>query len=65
MTEEPSSRSAQPIDLLLRLERTQAERLGELLQRRPGQKRYRRSLRAFLDADAALQNAKLRRLDQG
>ena len=44
------------------LQLAQAERLSELLKRRPGQSQYRRSLRAFLDADANLQNAILARL---
>jgi hypothetical protein len=62
MTEEGAPRSPEPIDLLRRLQRVQGERFRELLKRRPGQRRYRRSLRAFLDADANLQNAILARL---
>jgi hypothetical protein len=40
-----------------------AQRLAELLQARPGQKHYKRLLRAFLDADAELQLAYERQLN--
>ncbi len=63
MAEEDHRRpSAEPSNPLRRLQLAQAERLRELLKRRPGQSQYRRSLRAFLDADANLQNAILARL---
>ena len=39
-----------------------AERLEELLKRKPGQKHYKRSLKAFLDADAKAQKALLHQL---
>jgi hypothetical protein len=41
-----------------------AEKLQELLKRKPGQKHYKRSLKAFLDADAKAQKALLRRLQR-
>jgi hypothetical protein len=62
MTEGSCSLSAKPVDPLRGLQRIQAERLRELMKRRPGQSQYRRSLRAFLDADANLQTAILKRL---
>jgi hypothetical protein len=40
-----------------------AERLADLKARKPGQKGYKRSLKAFLDADAAAQNSLLERLN--
>jgi hypothetical protein len=39
-----------------------AEKLQELLKRKPGQKHYKRSLKAFLDADAKAQKALLHQL---
>jgi hypothetical protein len=60
-----SSLSADPTDALPNLQRAQAERLTELMRCRPGQKQYRPALRAFLDADADLERAVLRRLVQG
>jgi hypothetical protein len=39
-----------------------ADKLQELLQRKPGQKHYKRSLMAFLDADAKAQKALLHQL---
>jgi hypothetical protein len=39
-----------------------AEKLQELLKRKPGQKHYRRSLKAFLDVDAKAQKALLQQL---
>jgi len=63
MAEEYRRPLAEPTTTPLRsLQLAQAERLRELLKRRPGQSHYRRSLRAFLDADAHLQNAILARL---
>jgi hypothetical protein len=41
-----------------------AQRLTDLLNRKPGQKGYKRSLRAFLEADAAAQRALLAQIDQ-
>jgi hypothetical protein len=40
-----------------------AEKLEELRKRKPGQKGYKRRLRAFLDADAAVQDALLAHID--
>jgi hypothetical protein len=40
-----------------------AEKLEELQRRKPGQKGYKRSLRAFLEADAAVQSALLAHID--
>lgn len=40
-----------------------AGKLEELRRRKPGQKHYKRSLRAYLDADAAVQSALLSRID--
>ena len=39
-----------------------ASRLEDLLKRKPGQKHYKRSLKAFLDADAKAQKALLQRV---
>jgi hypothetical protein len=44
------------------LQRLKAERLRELLKRRPGQKHYKRALRAYLDADGGLLRALMERL---
>jgi hypothetical protein len=41
-----------------------AERLTDLQNRKPGQKHYKRSLKAFLDADARLQKALLEKIEQ-
>jgi hypothetical protein len=40
-----------------------AEKLQDLMQRKPGQTHYKRSLSAFLDADAKAQKALLARLE--
>jgi hypothetical protein len=39
------------------LQQAKSETLKDLLQHKPGQKHYRRVLRAYLEADAALQRA--------
>jgi hypothetical protein len=41
-----------------------AGKLEELRQRKPGQKGYKRSLRAFLEADAAVQSALLAHIER-
>jgi hypothetical protein len=41
-----------------------AQRLTDLLKRKPGQKGYKRSLRAFLEVDAAAERALLPQIDQ-
>jgi hypothetical protein len=41
------------------------EKLKELLKRKPGQKHYKQSLMAFLDADAKAEKALLRQLKCG
>jgi hypothetical protein len=46
-----------------RLLAEKAERLADLQARKPGQKGYKRSLRAFLEADAAAQQALLDRIE--
>ena len=43
------------------LRRRKSERLVELLKAKPGQKHYKRALRAYLDVDGDLQTALLRR----
>lgn len=43
------------------LQRLKSECLKQLLKRKPGQKHYKRVLRAYLDADAHLQKALLER----
>jgi hypothetical protein len=48
----------------LRLLADKAEKLEELKRRKPGQKGYKRTLKAFLDADAAAQKALLARWDE-
>ena len=40
-----------------------ASQLEDLLKRKPGQKHYKRSLKAFLEADAKAQKALLLRLE--
>jgi hypothetical protein len=45
-----------------RLLADKTEKLEELLKRKPGQKHYKQSLKAFLDADAKAQKALLRQL---
>ncbi len=45
-----------------RLRRAKDDSLKELLGRKPGQKHYRRSLKAYLEADYALQRAIMERL---
>ncbi len=47
---------------LSQLRRDKAARLAELMQRRPGQPRYRRTLRAYLEADDAVKRAIIERL---
>jgi hypothetical protein len=49
-------------DPFIRLERMKADCLMELLKRRPGQKGYRKALRAYLEADADLQRAIMKQL---
>jgi hypothetical protein len=48
----------------LRLLADKAEKLEALKRRKPGQKGYRRTLKAFLDADAAVQKVLLARWDE-
>jgi hypothetical protein len=48
----------------LRLLADKAGKLEELRRRKPGQKGYMRTLKAFLDADAAAQKALLARWDE-
>jgi hypothetical protein len=45
-----------------RLLEDKAEKLEDLRKRKPGQKNYKRSLRAFLEADAKAQKALLARI---
>lgn len=45
-----------------RLRRAKAERLTALLAKKPGQKHYRRALRAFLEVDDELEKARELRL---
>jgi hypothetical protein len=45
------------------LRRAKDETLKELLARKPGQKHYRRALKAYLEADDALQRAIIQRLE--
>ena len=40
-----------------------ADRLADLMKRRPGQKQYKASLKAFLEADAKAQKAVLKRIE--
>ena len=47
-----------------RLVAEKAEMLEELRKRKPGQKNYRRSLKAFLDADAKTQKALLEQIER-
>jgi hypothetical protein len=48
----------------LRLLADKAGKLEELKRRKPGQKGYKRTLKAFLEADAAAQKALLARWDE-
>lgn len=45
-----------------RLQQAKDESLKDLLRRKPGQKHYRRALKAYLEADDALQRAIIQRL---
>jgi hypothetical protein len=45
------------------LQQAKDETLKELLARKPGQKHYRRALKAYLEADSALQRAIIERLN--
>jgi hypothetical protein len=47
-----------------RLLMEKAEKLADLRNRKPGQKHYKRSLKAFLDADAKAQTALLLQIQQ-
>jgi hypothetical protein len=55
----PPARSAESLDSL---RRAKAKRLDELLKHKRGEKHYKKALRAYLDADGALQKALLERL---
>lgn len=45
-----------------RLQQAKEERLKDLLKRKPAQQHYRRSLKAYLEADDALQRAIIQHL---
>lgn len=47
-----------------RLMAEKAESLEDLRKRKPGQKHYRRSLKAFLEADAKTQKALLEQIER-
>jgi hypothetical protein len=49
-------------DAFKRLEGAKADRLKQLLKRKPGHKGYRSALRAYLEADAELQRAIIEQL---
>lgn len=53
---------AAPTDRVDLLRRIKAERLDELARWRPGQKHYKRALRAYLAADGSLQKVLMKRL---
>jgi hypothetical protein len=55
MSSDQSHPSAE--DGFTRLEHAKADRLEALLKRKPGHKGYRKALRAYLEADADLQQA--------
>jgi hypothetical protein len=57
--------SAEQIEPLPGLQREKAERLAELLKRKRTDKHYKKTLRAYLDADDALQQELLKRLGLG
>lgn len=47
-----------------RLVQKKAERLEDLRKRKPGQKNYKRSLKAFLEADAKTQKALMQQIER-
>lgn len=47
-----------------RLLAEKADRLADLLKRKPGQKQYRASLKAFLEADAKAEKALVRQVER-
>jgi hypothetical protein len=47
-----------------RLVEEKAEMLEDLRKRKPGQKNYKRSLKAFLEADAKTQKALIERIER-
>ena len=57
MTVEIQAANPRNNDPLGRLEGDKTQRLRTLMKLRPGERRYKQSLRAFLDADHALQKA--------
>jgi hypothetical protein len=58
-----SSSPSEPAISLDQLQREKAERLKLLLRHKRDDKGYKRTLRAFLDSDAALQQALLSRIE--
>ena len=62
MTETQGVPSAKPADPFKSLHRAKATRLKELMKRKPGQKGYKQALKAYLDADGALQKAIIKQL---
>ena len=53
------SAQSEPAPTYERLLAEKADRLADLLKRKPGQKQYRASLKAFLEADARAQKVLL------
>jgi hypothetical protein len=47
-----------------RLVAEKADRLADLMKRKPGQKQYKQSLEAFLEADAKAQKALIKRVER-
>jgi hypothetical protein len=56
------SELSSPDEPIESLQRAKAERLADLMTKRPGQKHYKRALRSFLDVDDALEKAMERKL---
>ena len=61
-SEQPVAAPRHPVDQLDSLRRVTVERLKGLLKRQRGDKNYKRTLRAYLEADAHLQKALMRRV---
>jgi hypothetical protein len=59
--EEHVRRATPDVPPIWSLQLQKAERLNDLLRCRPGQKHYKRALRAYLDADRSLQKAFIER----
>jgi hypothetical protein len=57
-----TARSSDGAARLAQLQREKQVRLKELLKLKPGQKRYRKTLKAYLEADSELQRTIIDRL---